>query len=47
MAAEMNNSNFQPSHDYEQPNGVMGDKAVAEGVGMNVAIGNNNIKKRN
>ena len=42
----MNNSNFQPSHDYEQPNGVMGDKAVAEGVCMNVTTGNNSNKKR-
>jgi hypothetical protein len=47
MAAEINNSDFQPSHDNEPPpNGVMGDEADAEGVCMNVATGKNSNKKR-
>ena len=46
MVAEINNSDFQPSHNNEPPDGVMGDKAVAEGVCMNVTTGNNSNKKR-
>jgi hypothetical protein len=38
---------LQPSHDNEPPSdGVMGDKADAEGVSMNVATGKNSNKKR-
>ena len=36
----------QPSHDDEPPDGVVGDNAVGEGVGVNVATGNNSNKKR-
>jgi hypothetical protein len=38
---------LQPSHDNEPPSdGVMGDKADAEGVSMNVATDTNSNKKR-
>jgi hypothetical protein len=46
-AAEINNYDLQPSHDNKPPSdGVMGDKADAEGVSMNVATDTNSNKKR-
>jgi hypothetical protein len=46
-AAEINNNDLQPSYDNEPPSdGVMGDKADAGCVSMNVATDENSNKKR-